>query len=354
MDEEKKVGEIDYKGIIMMLWNYRVRLIKNCFWGGIIAIIVAYSIPKEYTSTVVLAPEISGESGLSGSLGSLASLAGVNINMSGEDALYPELYPQIVESTPFLSELMAMEFTGQYKKEPLEVVLYDYLRNYQREAWWAYILGTPGRIKARIQSNPADTIVPSPEVESSKLTRRQQLAMKSLNKKIGVSVDKGTSVITLNITMQDPKIAAQVAQAVSDNLQDYIADYRSAKARKDLNYISSLFEDARQKYFDAQQTYAKHVDQHQGIVKMQFQVEQERLSNEMNLAYDVYTQLASQHEMAKAKVQEHTPACVVIQPPVVPFKASHPKKMMMGLLYVFLAFFGTAAWLLIEKGVLKE
>ena len=82
---------------------------------------------------------------------------------------------------------------------------------------------------------------------------------------------------------------------------------------------------------------------------MQYQVEQERLSNEMNLAYDVYNQLASQHEMAKAKVQEKTPVCVLMQPPVVPFKASHPKKMMMGLLYVFLAFFGTAAWLLIKE-----
>ena len=354
MAQEKKFRDIDFTSLLVMLWNHRKRLILNCVYGGILAIIVAYSIPKEYTSTVVLAPELSGSSGLSGGLGSLASLAGVDLNLSGEDALYPELYPQIVSSTPFLSELMSMRVSGKYRKEPVDVLLYDYLRNYQREPWWSRILGTPGRIKARLQSNPADTIVPSPTIDSRKLTRRQQLAMKSLDKKIGVNVDKGTNVITLNVTMQDPEIAAQVVQAVSDNLQKYIVDYRSAKARKDLEYIGQLYGEAKQNYYDAQQAYAKYTDQHQGLVKMQYQVEQERLSNEMNLAYDVYNQLASQHEMAKAKVQEKTPVCVLMQPPVVPFKASHPKKMMMGLLYVFLAFFGTAAWLLIKEGVLKE
>lgn len=354
MAQDKKFREIDFTSLLLMLWNHRKRLILNCVYGGILAIIVAYSIPKDYTSTVVLAPELSGSSGLSGGLGSLASLAGVDLNLSGEDALYPELYPQIVGSTPFLSELMAMKVSGTFKNEPIEVLLYDYLRNYQREAWWEHILGTPGRIKARLQANPTDTVVPSPSIDSRKLTRRQQLAMKSLEKKISVNVDKGTNVITLNVIMQDPEIAAQVVQAVSDNLQKYIADYRSAKARKDLQYISTLFDDARKDYYDAQQTYAKYADQHQGVVKMQYQVEQERLANEMNLAYDVYNQLASQYEMAKAKVQEQTPVCVLMQPPVVPFKASHPKKMMMGMLYVILAFFITAAWLLIKEGVLKE
>ena len=82
---------------------------------------------------------------------------------------------------------------------------------------------------------------------------------------------------------------------------------------------------------------------------LQYQMEQDRLENEKDLAFGVYNQIASQLELAKAKVQEKTPVCVVMQPPYTPFMASSPKKLMMGILYVFLAFFGTAAWLVVKE-----
>ena len=354
MAEDPKKRDMDFVSILLMLWEYKKRIIRNCIIGGLIAIIVAYSIPKDYTSTVVLAPELTGTSGLSGGLGNLATLAGVDLGVGGEDALYPELYPQIVSSTPFLCELITMNVSGEYKKNTYNDNLYHYLRNCQRMPWWSYILGAPMRLFARMQNTPVDTIVPSPSVDSQQLSRRQQLVLKSLNKKIGVDVDNGNFVITLSVTMQDPHIAAQVVQAVSDNLQKYIVDYRSAKARKDLEYVKTLFDEAREKYLEAQQEYAVYIDQHQGVVKMQYQVEQERLVNEKNLAFDVYNQLASQYEMSKAKLQEQTPVCVVMQPPVVPFKASHPRKLILGLLYVFLAFFGTVAWYVVKECILPE
>jgi len=347
------IPEIDIAGIVTLLWNNRKRIIVNCFWAGILAIVIAFSIPKEYTSSVTLAPEISsGMSGFGGSLGTLASMAGVDLNVSGsDDALYPELYPQIVSSTPFLSELMEMPVEGVFRKEQISTDLYHYLRYYQREAWWEKILGTPGRLMNRIHSNPADTVVPTVSTDSRNLTRRQQTLMKSLDKRISVSVDKGTNVIDLGVTMQDPGISADVAQAVSDKLQEHIANYRSAKARKDLQYTEQLYKEAQQKYHEAQQKYASFSDQHQGLVRMQYQIEQDRLSNEQDLAFNVYNQIATQYEMAKAKVQEQTPVCVIMQPPVVPFKASSPKKMMMGVLFVMMAFLGTSVWLILKNRV---
>ena len=354
MTEEGKKHRMDFVDILFILWKHRKRIIMNCIWGGLIAIVVSYSIPKEYTSKVVLAPELSGTSALSGGLGSLASLAGVDLSMSGDDALYPELYPQIVKSTPFLCNLMSLQVSGKYKKEPFNDNLYHYLSKYQRFSWWSYILGTPGRLISKMRNNPTDTIVPSSSIDSRYLSRRQQILLKSLDEKIAVDVDKGNYVITLNVRMQDPDIASQVAQAVSDNLQENIVNYRSAKARSDLDYVGALFDESRQRYVNAQQEYAKYVDQHQGVLKMQYQVEQERLANEMNLAFDVYNQLASQYEMAKAKLQEQTPVCVVMQPAVVPYKASKPQKMLMGVLYVFLAFFGTVSWYIIKECILPE
>ncbi len=348
----KKQKETDIIGLILLLWSKRKRIIINCFIGGILSIIVAFSIPKQYTSTVVMAPESSSGTSVSGGLGALASMAGFNLGgLSGsEDALYPELYPQIVSSTPFLCDVMNLQV--ETINGELKTSVYDYLVNHQKSPWWSKMIAAPFKwIKRLTGGEKKEDIIPL-DAEEMTLSRRQYLTLKSLDDLISVSVDKGNFVITLSVTMQDPKIASYVATVVSENLQEYIGKYRSAKARKDLAYTEKLYTEAQEKFYKAQQAYATYADQHQGVVKMQYQIEQDRLSNEQNLAFNVYNQIAQQLEMARAKVAESTPVCVVMQPAIVPVKASSPKKMMMGLLYVFLAFFGTAAWYIVKECLL--
>lgn len=344
--------EIDIVGLILLLWSKRKRFIINCFIGGVLSIIVAFSIPKEYTSTVVMAPESSTGANAAGGLGALASMAGFNLGgLSGsEDALYPELYPQIISSTPFLCDLMNLQV--ETKEGELNTTLYNYLSKHQKKTWWSKAIIAPIKmVKRMLGPEVVDTVIPTSSVN---LTRKQYLTLQSLDDKIGVNVDKGNFVITLSVTMQDPKIAATVATVVSENLQDYIGQYRSAKARKDLAYTEMLYKEAQEKYYTAQQAYAEYADQHQGVVKMRYQIEQDRLSNEKDLAFNVYNQIAQQLEVARAKVTESTPVCVMVQPAIVPIKASAPKKMMMGLLYVFLAFFGTAAWIIIKDRIIDN
>ena len=349
-----KRNEIDIVGLIFLLLSKRKRFIINCFIGGVLSIIIAFSIPKEYTSVVVMAPESSSGAGASGSLGALASMAGFNLGgLSGsEDALYPELYPQVISSTPFLCDLMSLQVEN--KDGDLSTTLYDYLGKHQKKTWWSKLMAAPIiMVKRMFSTAVVDTVMPTNGADMN-MTRKQYLTMQSLNDKIGVNVDKGNFVITLSVTMQDPKIAANVAAVVAEKLQDYIGQYRSAKARKDLAYTEQLYQEAQEKYYNAQQIYAEYADQHQGVVKMRYQIEQERLSNEKDLAFNVYNQIAQQLEVARAKVTESTPVCVVVQPAIVPIKASSPKKMMMGLLYVFLAFFGTAAWIIIKDRVIDN
>ena len=63
-------GIKDIVSIVLLLWSKRKRLITNVFIGGVLSIVIAYSIPKEYTSTVVLAPEFASGMSVSGSIGS--------------------------------------------------------------------------------------------------------------------------------------------------------------------------------------------------------------------------------------------------------------------------------------------
>lgn len=348
-DNKENRRSIDIVGLFLLLWNKRKRILINCSIAFVLAVIIAFSIPKKYTSEVVMAPEITAGSGL-GALGDMASLAGVNLGgmTSGDDALYPELYPQIVTSTPFLMDVLSSQVVSV---EGDSMTVYDYLDKHTKTAWWTKIYSVPAEyLKKKFSSSDetGSTLATSAESQQNQLTKKQFSVLRKLEKSIAIDVDKGNSLVTLSVTMQDRNIATAVATIISEKLTMYIEEYRSAKARKDLYYTEQLYEEFKEKYIAAQSVYAEYANLHQNVVNKKYQVELLRLENEMELAFGIYSQTAQALEMSRAKVQENTPVCVVIQPAYMPIKASSPKKMMMALLFVFIAFFGTAAWIVIK------
>ena len=83
-----------------------------------------------------------------------------------------------------------------------------------------------------------------------------------------------------------------------------------------------------------------------------YRAEQVRLENEMNLAYQVYTSVAQQLQIAEAKVQEITPVYTIVEPATIPVKASKPSKAMILIGVIFLTGMGCIGWILMGKDLL--
>jgi uncharacterized protein involved in exopolysaccharide biosynthesis len=66
------------------------------------------------------------------------------------------------------------------------------------------------------------------------------------------------------------------------------------------------------------------------------QTEMERLSNNYNLAYNIYSELAKQLEQARIQVKEDTPVFTIIEPVSVPLVRSKPKRPMILIIWLFL------------------
>ena len=340
---DKKIDDI--VPLLHKVWGDRRRLTRNCIIAGIVAIVVAFSIPREYQSVVVLAPESSQGGSLSG-LSSLASMAGVNVGgLSAEDALYPELYPQITGATTFLSDLYSMNVTSEDGE--ISTTLFDYIANKQRKPWWVYVFTFPLRLKEMIlPKNDTASAVPE-DVSYYSYSEKEYSVINRLRKKVWTSVDVGNNVITIDVKMQDPKIAAQVADRVASLLQEYVTKYRTNKSQQDYLYSEKLFKEAEAEYHKKQEEYARYMDKHMlGTLKMQYKAEEERLMNEMQLAYGIYNQMAQQKEIARAKVQERTPVYTVMQPAVIPRLPAAPRKLFILIGFLFLTLFGHVSWLI--------
>ncbi len=159
---------------------------------------------------------------------------------------------------------------------------------------------------------------------------------------------------TITATMQDPFISATITDSVMSRLQNHITAYRTSKARKDLAFAQKLYREAKASYTTAQKKYATFADANQNLILFSYRSEQERLQNEMTLAYNVYSQTAQQLQMAKAKVQEITPVYTVVQPATVPLKPAKPNKMMILIGFVFLGGIGSVGWILFIKDLLRN
>lgn len=145
------------------------------------------------------------------------------------------------------------------------------------------------------------------------LTRDESEVAKGIDGNIKCSVDKKTNVITITVTDQDPLVAALMADSVKNHLQVAITDYKTKKARVDLDYMQKLFGEARAQYDKARQVYAAYADANQEVALQSYKLKEEDLENDMQLKYNIYQQVVEQLQLAKAKVQERTPAFTVVE-----------------------------------------
>jgi uncharacterized protein involved in exopolysaccharide biosynthesis len=315
-----------------------------------LACVYQLSLHNYYSCTVKLAPELNNKSRV-GSLGSLASQFGLNLGSasSGMDALYPTLYPDLMNSTDFKVSLFPIQI---HKRDSSRLMsYYDYLKNEQKSPWWSEAIG--GTMKWLISLIAEDKPEEVEKIDPFQLTKIQDAVVKSLNKRVVCDVDKKTLVITINVTDQDPLIAATVADSVQNRLQAFITNYRTSKARGDLEFNQKLFRETKARYEKARRDFASFADANQDVILESVRSKQTDLENEMQLQYNAYTQVAAQLQAAEAKVQEDTPAFTTLQSATVPVKKAGPSRGKGVLIFVFLVFLGTTVWILHKENQLK-
>jgi capsular polysaccharide biosynthesis protein len=346
-EQETKPGlneGIDLKEVFKQIGAGRKTIFVCMAVAFVVAVLVVLVTPKQYTTKVTLLTESASKSGASGLLSQLGGMSGINMGglsglmggSSGSDALTPELYPDIVKSTPFLLEVLCQNVTESKRNKTITVA--NYLENENQSPLTGLMgLWTDKPLFAPITK-------PDPKV-LLKLTKRQMDLANGLANIINLNVESlsgggltggGSKIITVSIELQDPVVSAQLADLVVSNLKNYIVDYNTGKAKKDLDFIKTRYNEARDKYYSAQQTLAHHNDRNLNVILESVNTSKQRLETENVLAANIYNSLAQSLEQAKMKVQDQTPAFTVIEPAQVPLTKSKPKSIviLMGLLFV--------------------
>lgn len=339
--------EIDLIEVFKKIWDGRKTIYKSVAVFFIIGLIIAFGSPKEYKSETTLLVETgSGSSSMNGLLQQFGGLAGINLGGvgTGTDALRPDLYPDVIKSTPFLLEVMDQKVIESKWDSTLTVS--QFIERHTHSSLLSiimgYTIGLPGKIIGAIGGrNKLQPATNNLQHLPLKLTPKQSGTIGSLTERIKAKEGKSNNTLVISVEMQDPIVAAQLADSVVKSLTKYIIDYRTQKARTDLQFVVKSHAEAEVKYKQAQQALAFYTDQNKNVILASAKTTEQRLQSEFTLAFNIYNTLSQQLEQAKLKVQQETPIFKVLNPAEVPLQKSEPKT---SLILVGMIFLGGFIW----------
>ncbi|WP_192349184.1 hypothetical protein [Algoriphagus sp. Y33] len=351
-----KEKEIRFSDIIKALKINRILILISVLVGLFLGFIQFLGSPNEYISTTTLLPVIEQSGKLPGGLGSLAGLAGIQLNENSGSTIPPNLYPDVVNSTPFGLYLIKQEF--YFKEIDESLLLEDYFVDYQERTLFDKIKRFPSNILGLFKSGntPKNPTVEKEQIQQDpkKLAPKESSALSQIRSRVSAEVDLAMGLVTVQVKMQNPEVAAKLTELTYSYLSEYIMDYKASADKRNLAFIQERLEEAKLNYEKAQLNLANFRDRNFNLSRSSSQVREEQLQNEVSIQFNVYNGLAQEVEQAKIRVQRASPVFNVLEPPYVPLKESSPKLILNLVVFGFLAAVLSICYILLFKPIELE
>lgn len=335
LEMEANEFDLDWIGLIRKFLD---RLKPICIYAVVFAVIgLVYGLVRTetFTSEVQIAPEYQARQS-SSSLSSLTSVLGISTsNTSSADALNYGMFPVISKSTPFLSEFLDMEvipYSAKGEETKPAVKIFNIL------------------FEKTLKEQVKEIFTGEPDLTAEEFrTKYERRVINALKKLISTKMDANNGVTTISVTYKDKAVARQIAEIACAKFQDYIIDYRTKKAKTDLEYYEMMTEEYHQKMIEAQSAYAKSVDNGRDVVLQSVRAERERLQSEAQMASQLYNQMAVQKATTEAKLQELKPVFVIIQPALNALAPDGLKTYILMIILAIAGFFLGTTWEVLLK-----
>ncbi len=349
----KDNGEIsiNFGEIFRTLKSYRILIATFAVLFAALGAIYSLTQPNEYISTAKLLPELDSKSGgAGGGLKSLAGLAGIELGggASGGDAIRPDLYPNIIQSAPFLKEVLkAKIYSTKYKK--WQTVL-NYLTEKQNSAPLDW-----GNKNIDFSETKLD-VIPKSALHNDliKLNKKEKFAINKLRISVILDIDKKTGIITLTTRLTDPIASANITSLVQHYLTKYVIEYRTQKIRQELVFLQQRLSESRSRYDQALFTLSAYRDQNMNLFLNVAKDREKKLQYEVDMAYNLYTTISGQYEESKVKLHRETPVFKVLEPAQVAVQKDGPKRTLITIGFMFVGVFVALIYVFFKTVNLKE
>ncbi len=315
MSEENQPIQLRISDIVRFIRRYFFLFVTVGILSGVGGYLFSYTFQDQYTATALVLPEYYSNS-LDTGLGELASLAGLT-RRNRTEAVRPDLFPEILLSTPSVIKLLTASVRDQ---EGRELTLFNYLDS----------TGTPQPFTEKQLAGRDSVIL---------LTRDQRRLIATLKGCITVAYGKMNGVLSIKVELPDPVLAAGVARVAVDYLTDFVEDYRTGKERRRVELLEEQTARAGERYQRALVTLNTYRDKNRNIFTNTGGMEGQKLELELNRTQSLFNELSQKLELARLQMEENAAVLKILEPPVVPYATSSPRRLIMAASYMMLGCF---------------
>ncbi|MCE7055299.1 Wzz/FepE/Etk N-terminal domain-containing protein [Algoriphagus sp. AGSA1] len=356
-ESEDKISVIN---VLRAIYRSKITLIISLSIFISMGLIYYILSPKEYSSRVVLLPEVnSSGSGISG----LASLAGINIGrMDGKErSLSSNVYEPIIRSSPFLEKILKTEF--EFPNLGQSMALIDYFRfhsepsfgdkveNLVKFRWFKSSEVTDVQLVELDTMSLSDTSN-SPIFTNSILKVASKKIVKDFSERIYYSIDMQNGLITISLDLQDPDVGAEVLQKIVSDLIFITRKYQGQKDSTSIGQLDKQIVEKRGEYEKAMNSLAKFRDQNFNLIRSVDKIEEQRLENEISFAFNIYNSLLQQREQVSIQSQNIQDPIAIIEPVQIPTSYYSPNILKIMVICIFFGLLVGVSFVLIKKSIL--
>jgi len=350
---EKEEVSIDLVQLFQNILHHKWRVLISAIIFAGLGVLYSLTSPNEYVATVKLLPEIDSKAGGGfGGLKSLAGLAGIDLaSGTGTEAIRPDLYPNILQSTPFLQSVLDKKIYVLKKNK------WMFLRD----------LLSKDRIKAPISfggeneedekmDNEEQIFIPKGALANGlvNIDNKNNAILLNLRNRISAELDKKSGVITISVRLPDPVAAANLSYFAQQYLTDYVTKYRTEKSVKEVVFLKKRQKEAKDRYEQALHTLSNYRDQNRNLFLNVAKDDEKKLQYEVDLSYNLYSSLNNQLADAQIKTHRETPVIKVLEPAQVPNNKNSPKRALITIGFLFFGIFASVISVFLKTIKLKE
>lgn len=184
----------------------------------------------------------------------------------------------------------------------------------------------------------ADGTVPRPLTEvlgggggSESMDAQSRRAVAALQAQVSISVARAAvagapRVLTLQVVAGQPRLAADIAQAILDQIDEHNASARANRARSNREFVDAQARKAKSELDAATDAVAEFEAKNRRAEAPRIRAEQERLARQVRVLEEVYVTLTKQLELAKVEEEESRPTIEVLQRPEQPLARTSPRR----------------------------
>jgi tyrosine-protein kinase Etk/Wzc len=276
---------------IVRRWKTVVGTALAC---GVVAAIFLLVQRPVYTAQTNFTPETPSNSGLASSLAGLAGLAGqLGIGSNTSAGVSPEFFARLLQSRELLRSVLLTEFDDP-KAQGTKHTLLD-------------LTEVPGR----------------------NLEERLQIGARHLTSSTEATVDKSTGIVTLEVEMYSPVLAAAVANRMIELLNKFNLERRQSQSHEQRRFAGDRLAAAEQELRDAERAQLRFLQtnrQYVGSPMLEFQAAQ--LERAVQVKQEVFLTLTKAFEEARIAEVRDTPVLTVVDPAVAPARRTRPKRVL--------------------------